>query len=139
MAFSEDITTYTEEQIEDLGITKPEFLPPKGDLEDWPNFIPANANIVAGLVASYVTLNTTDGNGGTGLAFGIGGGLDITGGTLGYGSWDTLKSGRNVIGIVAEADILTITFMVDDAVAGVFVGGGVGEVTFEGVGYFDWN
>lgn len=114
---------------------------PVGNLIDNPNgnIVAANANIVSGLIASVVNVNTTDGHSGTGGALGLGVGLDVTGGALHYDSWDTLKSKENIITIVAEADALTITFIVDGAVAGFFLGVGIGEVTFEGVGAFGWS
>ncbi|KAJ3574381.1 hypothetical protein NP233_g1802 [Leucocoprinus birnbaumii] len=143
-AVTQEILSYEKEQLEAHGfiIGMPHTKIPPGSPkqpEDFPNFVAGNANIASGLIASIVNVNTTDSHSGSGWAVGIGEGLDVTAGLLGYGSWDTLKSKENNIIIVAEVDVLTITFLVDGSVAAVFTGGGVGEVTFEGYGWFNWN
>ena len=141
LARSREITSYTEQDCENHGLIyepPPPRSPPR-DPNDFPNFVAANANIASGLIVSFVNVNTTDDHSGTGWVWGIGEGLDVTGGTLGYGSWDRLKSEQNTIAVVAEFDALTITFFVDGAIEAVYVGAGVGEVTFEGGGHFDWK
>ena len=86
-----------------------------------------------------MNVNTTDGHSGTGWAFGVGAGLDATGGTLGYTSWEDLKSEQNTIGIVATEDVLTITFALGLTPVGVFVGAGIGAIEAVAGGFFNWN
>jgi hypothetical protein len=114
-------------------------MPRQARLNEFPNFVPANANIAMGLFVDFMIVNTTAGLSGTGWAFGVGEGLDVTGGTLGYFSFEQLRQARNIIGVVAAGDVLTITFTVGWQVVGVFVGAGIGEVAGAAAGYFNWK
>ncbi|KAG2135137.1 hypothetical protein DEU56DRAFT_949539 [Suillus clintonianus] len=99
----------------------------------------AKVSIITGFVASHVNVTTTDGHSGTGWAFGIGEGLDLTKGTLGYSSWDVLKSKKNSIVIAADVDALVITFFVNGSLKAAFFGAGVGEDKSGGYGHSTWE
>ncbi|KAG1741883.1 uncharacterized protein EDB91DRAFT_1336247 [Suillus paluster] len=113
---------------------------PKVGLEHFPNVIPASASIISPLVATRLSLITTDGHNGSGWAFGVGEGLDVTGGMLGYSSWEVLTSGANSFAVVATVDALVVTFMINGSPQAVFVGGGIGEDVSGGYGNdFTWE
>ena len=87
-----------------------------------------------------VAFSTIDNHRGTGWIRNAGTGTDVSEGTFAYNSWNELMSGENAIKVHLEASILTIEFLVNDDVVGVYVG--TAEVfgpDKEGTGKFDWQ
>ncbi|KAI1084543.1 hypothetical protein F5B20DRAFT_522094 [Whalleya microplaca] len=114
---------------------KPDFKRP----EDFPKFTAANLNSGSLLFATYVNVNTTDGHSGSGWGIGPGAGMEITGGVLGYNSWEELTSKPNKFTVTSVEDGVIATFWVDDnPAAGYFGAGAELDVSISG-GVFTWD
>ena len=139
-SLAREITRYTEQDCINHGlIRKPP--PPRPAPRDFANKIGANAAIGPGLIASSVSVKTTDNHSGVGwiLDFGPEIPAEAAAGTLSYSSWDILMSQRNIIVVLFDSGTLTIRFYVHDIVEAVFVGAAqVAQEKFESTGSFDW-
>ncbi|THH10565.1 hypothetical protein EW146_g8335 [Bondarzewia mesenterica] len=138
-----EITLYTKEQCEERGLVL-------DTAHQWwnGNGVLADAKIVPGQAASWVSFETIDGHSGTGWVLpsdeganilNITNAINVTGGNLAYRSWDALKSTSNMIQVFAGQGHMYISFIADDGLAGLFAGAGAGEVTFQATGVFNWK
>ncbi|THH13695.1 hypothetical protein EW146_g6553 [Bondarzewia mesenterica] len=140
---TEEITLYTKEQCEERGLVF-------DTAHRWwnGNSVLADAKIVPGQAASWVSFETIDGHSGTGWVLpsdeganilDIANAINVTGGNLAYSSWDELKSTSNMIQVFAGQGHLHISFIADDGLAGLFAGAVAGEAIFQGNGVFNWK
>ncbi|THH13694.1 hypothetical protein EW146_g6552 [Bondarzewia mesenterica] len=140
---TEEITLYTKEQCEERGLVF-------DTAHRWwnGNSVLADAKIVPGQAASWVSFETIDGHSGTGWVLpsdeganilDIANAINVTGGNLAYSSWDELKSTSNMIQVFAGQGHLHISFIADDGLAGLFAGAVAGEVTLQANGVFNWK
>ncbi|KAI0884568.1 uncharacterized protein GGS22DRAFT_188777 [Annulohypoxylon maeteangense] len=113
--------------------------PPFRDPHDFPNFTGANLNSGSAIIVAFVNINTADGHTGTGWAFGFGAGLEVTGGVLGYSSWDQLMSGPNAFVVGSVEAGVGASFFIDGTLVATYLGSGVElDVSLNG-GSFTWT
>lgn len=106
---------------------------------DFPNLIGANLNSGSMLFAAYVNINTVDGHTGSGWAWGFGAGVEVTGGVLGYTSWDELTSTENKFEIASVEEGVEASFWIDGSLVAVYLGTGAElDVSLNG-GSFSWS
>ncbi|PGH20834.1 hypothetical protein AJ80_03461 [Polytolypa hystricis UAMH7299] len=113
--------------------------PPFKDPKDFPNVVGANLNSASMLFTTYTTVTTLDGHTGSGWALGVGAGGEVTGGILGYSSWEELKSTPNAFAIGSVEEGVAASFFIDGNLVAVYVGSGLElDVDLSG-GSFTWE
>jgi len=135
---TEQITSYNKDELASRGFTVDAIPSINVDYRPFTNFVNADANIIAGVVASLVKVETADHHVGKGFAYGVGGNVDARNGTLAYTSWELLKSTKNSALIVATKDVLSIVFFVRGIPAAVFQGKGTGHAVFSTEASIQW-